>query len=310
MSYDKPIRRVAIVGTGVIGASWAAQYLARGFDVVATDPAPKQSEPQKYVADAWPALDHRSVSARLRTGCASPPAWRRCRRPTSSGNGPSVGVQDQLFARWMTPPLGLPLAPQAPRDHMRVSYVQVLHAQACVVGHPFNPPHHRSSSRRRHRAITEAIEQAMRVLPRSEEASPAEGAAGTRREQASGRALSGGRLPHQRGRPGCRRGRRRRELGTGPPLGRHGPEPTVARRRRRGWDQALHGASDGSAERHDEDAREAGDHPGAQEDDYGWGAEGGRQPFRRAARETGERAPAGPPSSTQSARMRGRQDQR
>jgi hypothetical protein len=30
MSYDKPIRRIAIVGTGVIGASWAAQYLARG----------------------------------------------------------------------------------------------------------------------------------------------------------------------------------------------------------------------------------------------------------------------------------------
>ena len=40
MSYDKPIRRIAIVGTGVIGASWAAEYLARGFDVVATDPAP------------------------------------------------------------------------------------------------------------------------------------------------------------------------------------------------------------------------------------------------------------------------------
>ena len=40
MSYNKPIRRIAIVGTGVIGASWAAQYLARGFDVIATDPAP------------------------------------------------------------------------------------------------------------------------------------------------------------------------------------------------------------------------------------------------------------------------------
>jgi hypothetical protein len=26
MSFDKPIRRMAIVGTGVIGASWAAQY--------------------------------------------------------------------------------------------------------------------------------------------------------------------------------------------------------------------------------------------------------------------------------------------
>ena len=42
MTYDKPIRRIAIVGTGVIGASWAAHYLARGFDVVATDPAPER----------------------------------------------------------------------------------------------------------------------------------------------------------------------------------------------------------------------------------------------------------------------------
>jgi carnitine 3-dehydrogenase len=40
MSFDKPIRRVAVVGTGVTGASWAAQYLARGFDVVAIVPAP------------------------------------------------------------------------------------------------------------------------------------------------------------------------------------------------------------------------------------------------------------------------------
>ena len=54
MSYDKPIRRVAIVGTGVIGASWAAQYLARGFDVVATDPAPNaEANTRKYVDDAW-----------------------------------------------------------------------------------------------------------------------------------------------------------------------------------------------------------------------------------------------------------------
>src|SRR3977135_3471613 len=40
MTINKPIRRIAVVGTGVIGASWAAFYLSRGFDVVATDPAP------------------------------------------------------------------------------------------------------------------------------------------------------------------------------------------------------------------------------------------------------------------------------
>ena len=34
------IRQVAVVGTGVIGSSWATAFLGRGFEVVATDPAP------------------------------------------------------------------------------------------------------------------------------------------------------------------------------------------------------------------------------------------------------------------------------
>jgi carnitine 3-dehydrogenase len=56
-SVNKPVRRIAIVGTGVIGASWAAQYLARGFDVVATDPAPNaESNLRGYVDEAWPLL--------------------------------------------------------------------------------------------------------------------------------------------------------------------------------------------------------------------------------------------------------------
>ena len=40
MFSPKAVRRIAIVGTGTIGASWAAHYLGRGFDVTATDPAP------------------------------------------------------------------------------------------------------------------------------------------------------------------------------------------------------------------------------------------------------------------------------
>jgi carnitine 3-dehydrogenase len=38
MALNKTVRRIAVVGSGVIGASWSAQYRARGFDVVATDP--------------------------------------------------------------------------------------------------------------------------------------------------------------------------------------------------------------------------------------------------------------------------------
>src|ERR1700738_5590602 len=57
MSQDKPIRRVAIIGTGVIGASWASLFLANGLDVVATDVAPgAEAALKRFVAAAWPAL--------------------------------------------------------------------------------------------------------------------------------------------------------------------------------------------------------------------------------------------------------------
>src|SRR5271170_4892553 len=58
MSTTKPIRRVTIIGTGVIGASWAALYLAKGLDVVATDIAPNaEASLRRFVDAAWPALE-------------------------------------------------------------------------------------------------------------------------------------------------------------------------------------------------------------------------------------------------------------
>src|SRR6478735_4432523 len=54
MSTQKSVERIAIVGTGTIGASWAAHYLAHGFDVVATDPAPGAEDALRdYVDNAW-----------------------------------------------------------------------------------------------------------------------------------------------------------------------------------------------------------------------------------------------------------------
>lgn len=38
------IQRIAVVGAGVIGASWTAFYLSKGFDVAVTDPAPGARE--------------------------------------------------------------------------------------------------------------------------------------------------------------------------------------------------------------------------------------------------------------------------
>jgi lactate dehydrogenase-like 2-hydroxyacid dehydrogenase len=37
---DNMTKRVAVIGAGTIGASWAAIFLARGLDVAATDPSP------------------------------------------------------------------------------------------------------------------------------------------------------------------------------------------------------------------------------------------------------------------------------
>jgi 3-hydroxyacyl-CoA dehydrogenase len=57
MSDKGRIRRVAIVGTGVIGASWTALFLAKGLQVVATDIAPNaEAALRRFVEAAWPAL--------------------------------------------------------------------------------------------------------------------------------------------------------------------------------------------------------------------------------------------------------------
>ena len=57
MAETTEIRRVALVGGGVIGSGWAARCLAHGLDVVATDPGPGAEEKIRAgVANAWPAL--------------------------------------------------------------------------------------------------------------------------------------------------------------------------------------------------------------------------------------------------------------
>jgi carnitine 3-dehydrogenase len=147
MSYDKPIRRIAIVGTGVIGASWAAQYLARGFDVVATDPAPNaETNLRKYVADAWPALT---------TIGLSPGASRDRLRFTASmkeglsqadlvqENGPErPEFKIKLFADMdEATPLDSLIASSSSGITMSVMQSKCAHPERCVVGHPFNPPH-------------------------------------------------------------------------------------------------------------------------------------------------------------------------
>jgi 3-hydroxyacyl-CoA dehydrogenase len=51
------IHTVAIIGCGVIGASWTCLFLSRGLKVIIADPAEGAEEAfQRYLRDAWPAL--------------------------------------------------------------------------------------------------------------------------------------------------------------------------------------------------------------------------------------------------------------
>jgi glycine/D-amino acid oxidase-like deaminating enzyme len=95
MFYDKPIRRIAIVGTGVIGASWAAEFLARGFDVVVTDPAPKaEANLPEYIDRAWKNLTSIGLSAHPELAVAL--ERRRGWNPTFHGSShASAGRNDE-----------------------------------------------------------------------------------------------------------------------------------------------------------------------------------------------------------------------
>ena len=58
MAKANKIRRIGLVGAGLIGAGWAARCLANGLDVVATDPAPNaEAKLRATVANAIRLLD-------------------------------------------------------------------------------------------------------------------------------------------------------------------------------------------------------------------------------------------------------------
>lgn len=51
------IKTVAIVGTGVIGSSWAGLFLAHGLRVLVSDPAPDSEQKlSEYLQAVWPDL--------------------------------------------------------------------------------------------------------------------------------------------------------------------------------------------------------------------------------------------------------------
>jgi 3-hydroxyacyl-CoA dehydrogenase len=147
MAKNKEIRNVAIVGTGVIGASWAALYLARGLNVTATDPAPNaEANLRRYIDAAWKDLtviglspnasrDHLRFTTDLKQALANADLVQE--------NGPErKDFKIKLFADMdaATPPDSI-IASSSSGLTMTVMQSACKHPERCVIGHPFNPPH-------------------------------------------------------------------------------------------------------------------------------------------------------------------------
>jgi carnitine 3-dehydrogenase len=147
MSFEKPIRRVAVVGTGVIGASWAAQYLARGLDIVATDPAPDaEANLRKYVDEAWEQLEEIGLSAgasRDRLTFTKDMGRALAQADFVQENGPErPDFKMKLFADMdEATPVDSIIASSSSGITPSVMQSDCKHPERVIVGHPFNPPH-------------------------------------------------------------------------------------------------------------------------------------------------------------------------
>src|ERR1700685_923506 len=143
----KPIRPIAIIGTGVIGASWTSLFLAKGLEVTATDVAPNaEAALRKFVEAAWPALKRLGLSpgasqSNLKFTAALTQAVEGV--DLVQENGPErIDFKQQLYAQ-----LDELLAPDviiaSSSSGLTMSEIQkgaATHPERCVIAPPFHPP--------------------------------------------------------------------------------------------------------------------------------------------------------------------------
>src|ERR1700757_2472451 len=148
MANSKPIRRIAIIGTGVIGASWTALFLAKGLQVVATDIAPNaEAALRKFVETAWPALKRLGLSpdasqSNLKFTAALAQAVADA--DLVQENGPErIDFKQKLYGQLdeVLPPDVIIASSSSGLKMSEIQSGAASHPERCVIAHPFNPPH-------------------------------------------------------------------------------------------------------------------------------------------------------------------------
>src|SRR6201991_4238125 len=148
MTDTKPIRRIAIIGTGVIGASWSALYLAKGLQVVATDIAPNaEAALRKFVETAWPALKRLGLStgaSQSNLTFTTDIAQAIAGADLVQENGPErIDFKQKLYGQLdqLLPPDVIVASSSSGLTMSEIQKGAASHPERCVIAHPFNPPH-------------------------------------------------------------------------------------------------------------------------------------------------------------------------
>jgi 3-hydroxyacyl-CoA dehydrogenase len=148
MTTGKPVRRIAIIGTGAIGASWSALFLAKGLEVIATDIAPDaEASLRRFVQAAWPALERLGLApgasqSNLAFTADLPAALRAV--DLVQENGPErIDFKKKLYRQLdeLLPPDVIIASSSSGLTMSEIQSACRQHPERCVIGHPFNPPH-------------------------------------------------------------------------------------------------------------------------------------------------------------------------
>ena len=148
MTTGKPVRRIAIIGTGAIGASWTALFLAKGLEVIATDIAPDaEASLRRFVQAAWPALERLGLAPGASQSAlaftADMPAAVRAADLVQENGPERIDFKKKLYRELdeMLPPDVIIASSSSGLTMSEIQSACRLHPERCVIGHPFNPPH-------------------------------------------------------------------------------------------------------------------------------------------------------------------------
>jgi len=142
---SEALRHVTVVGSGTMGASWTALFLAQGLEVIATDSDPMAEARLRYFIDeAWRALQTLGVSSRgspehltftsdLARATSRAQYIQECAPAPAK---PAIIAQLDALA-----PAEVIIASSAADVPMTLMQAGCSHPERCVVAEPCNPPH-------------------------------------------------------------------------------------------------------------------------------------------------------------------------